>query len=143
MSLKKSRRKILVFFSSVGVMVTILGALIFVVEGPENGFTSLPKSIYWAIVTITTVGYGDIAPQTPLGQTIAAVTMLLGYSIITVPTGIYSVELHNEILLHRSLVTCPNCLRSGHEMDAMYCKYCGYKLPEPKEKTASGKNIAS
>lgn len=133
-SLLQSRRKILVFFSSVAVLVTIFGALIYIIEGPQNGFTSIPQSIYWAIVTITTVGYGDLVPATPLGKGIAALAMLLGYSILAVPTGIITAELSQEISAHRSLVKCPNCERTGHESDALHCKYCGSELATPEER---------
>ncbi|MCJ2377245.1 ion transporter [Vibrio sp. ZSDZ34] len=136
-SLLMSRRKILVFFSTVAVLVTIFGALIFVIEGPENGFTSIPQSIYWAIVTITTVGYGDLVPSTPLGKGIASITMLLGYSILAVPTGIITAELSQEMNTHRNLVKCPNCSRSGHETEALFCKHCGSELAEPDKRVVS------
>ncbi len=139
-SLLMSRRKILVFFSTVAVLVTIFGALIFVIEGPENGFTSIPQSIYWAIVTITTVGYGDLVPSTPLGKGIASITMLLGYSILAVPTGIITAELSQEINTHRNLVKCPNCSRSGHETEALFCKHCGSELAEPDKRVVSTKS---
>lgn len=129
-ALMMSQRKILVFFSTVAILVTVLGSLLFVIEGPENGFTSIPKSIYWAIVTITTVGYGDIIPQTDLGKALAALTMLLGYSILAVPTGIITAELSEEMKAHRQLIRCINCSASGHETDANYCKHCGAKLPD-------------
>lgn len=135
-SLIKSKQKILVFFSMVAILVTLFGTLMFVIEGPENGFTSLPRSIYWAIVSITTVGYGDMYPHTPLGQALASLIILLGYSILAIPTGIFTAELHNEIKMHRVFVKCPNCSKSGHESDALYCKYCGSELPE-KEKRIS------
>ena len=133
-SLLASRRKILVFFSAVFVLVTIFGALIYVVEGPENGFTSIPTSIYWAIVTITTVGYGDLVPQTALGQALASLTMLLGYSIIAVPTGIISAELTGEMHSHKQLVKCPNCSLAGHDTDAIHCKHCGSQLADPDKR---------
>jgi voltage-gated potassium channel len=136
-SLLMSRRKILVFFSTVAVLVTIFGALIFVIEGPENGFTSIPQSIYWAIVTITTVGYGDLVPSTTLGKGIASITMLLGYSILAVPTGIITAELSQEMNTHRNLVKCPNCSRSGHETEALFCKHCGSELAEPDKRVVS------
>ena len=136
-SLLMARRKILIFFSTVGILVTIFGALIFVIEGPHNGFTSIPKSIYWAIVTITTVGYGDMVPQTHLGKAIASLTMLLGYSILAVPTGIITAELSNEMNAHKQLVKCPNCNRSGHDSDAMHCKHCGSELAEPDNRVVS------
>ncbi|NOH79302.1 ion transporter [Vibrio sp. RE86] len=130
-SLLMARRKIVIFFSTVAILVTIFGALIFVIEGPDNGFTSIPKSIYWAIVTITTVGYGDLVPQTDLGKAVASLTMLLGYSILAVPTGIITAELSQEMNSHKSLVKCPNCSKSGHESDAMFCKHCGSELADP------------
>ncbi|CAH1583611.1 ion transporter [Vibrio jasicida] len=136
-SLLMARRKIIIFFSTVGILVTIFGALIFVIEGPHNGFTSIPKSIYWAIVTITTVGYGDMVPQTHLGKAIASLTMLLGYSILAVPTGIITAELSNEMNAHKELVKCPNCNRSGHDSDAMHCKHCGSELADPDNRVVS------
>lgn len=133
-SLLMARRKIFIFFSTVAILVTIFGALIFVIEGPQNGFTSIPKSIYWAIVTITTVGYGDLVPQTNLGKAVASITMLLGYSILAVPTGIITAELNQEMRTHKSLVKCPNCSKSGHESDAMHCKHCGSELADPDQR---------
>ncbi|UJF19250.1 ion transporter [Vibrio sp. SS-MA-C1-2] len=139
-SLLLARRKILIFFSTVGILVTIFGALIFIIEGPENGFTSIPQSIYWAIVTITTVGYGDIVPQTTLGKGLASLTMLLGYSILAVPTGIITAQINNEMNVHKELVKCPNCNQSGHESDAIYCKFCGSELAEPDNRVIDGDN---
>ncbi|WP_041472961.1 ion transporter [Vibrio atlanticus] len=136
-SLLMARRKILIFFSTVGILVVIFGALIFVIEGPENGFTSIPHSIYWAIVTITTVGYGDMIPQTTLGKAIASLTMLLGYSILAVPTGIITAELSNEMNSHKELVKCPNCNRAGHDSDAMYCKHCASELADPDKRVVT------
>ncbi|OEF04611.1 ion transporter [Vibrio genomosp. F10] len=130
-SLYMSRRKILIFFSMVAILVTIFGSLLYVIEGPENGFSSIPMSIYWAIVTITTVGYGDISPVTPLGRSIASLVMLLGYSILAVPTGIITAELNQEMNAHRNLVKCPNCMKTGHESDALHCKFCGAELADP------------
>ncbi len=127
-SMYHARRKILIFFLSVLVLATIFGALMFLVEGPENGFTSIPTSIYWTIVTITTVGYGDITPQSPLGQFVAALAMLLGYSILAVPTGIFTAELAQEIQRERMNVLCPNCATAGHDSDASYCRSCGSHL---------------
>ena len=136
-SLLMARRKILIFFSTVGILVVIFGALIFVIEGPENGFTSIPHSIYWAIVTITTVGYGDMVPQTAIGKAIASLTMLLGYSILAVPTGIITAELSNEMNSHKELVKCPNCNRSGHDSDAIYCKHCASELADPDKRVVT------
>jgi voltage-gated potassium channel len=136
-SLLMARRKIFIFFNTVAILVTIFGALIYVIEGPEHGFTSIPQSIYWAIVTITTVGYGDLVPQTGLGKAIASLTMLLGYSILAVPTGIITAELNQEMNSHKSLVKCPNCSGSGHEPDAMFCKHCGSELPDPDKRVVT------
>lgn len=124
-----SRRKITVFLFMVLCVVMILGAMMYIIEGEENGFTSIPKSIYWAIVTLTTVGYGDISPQTPLGQTIATLVMITGYGIIAVPTGIVTVEV-NKHIKEKDISThvCPDCSREGHDTDALYCKYCGSEL---------------
>ncbi len=122
-----SRRKILVFLEVVLIIVVITGAFMYLVEGPETGFTSIPKSIYWAIVTITTVGYGDIAPQSVLGQTIASMLMLVGYAIIAVPTSILGSEFIKE-KLRKNTHVCGYCQFSGHDDDAEYCKMCGEKL---------------
>lgn len=127
-SIKNSRRKIFLFFSAMLVLMTIFGCLMYVIEGPVNGFRTIPESIYWAIVTITTVGYGDVVPHTPLGRAIAAVGMLIGYAIIAVPTGIITAELAQEIGKDKSRRSCTNCERSGHDADAHYCKYCGTHL---------------
>ena len=127
-SLNASKRKIFVFFCFILSLTTLFGSLMFVIEGPENGFSSIPKSIYWAIVTITTVGYGDISPQTPLGQAIAALAMITGYSVIAVPTGILTAELAVEMLRNKSNFLCQSCDRPGHDNDALYCKFCGKLL---------------
>ena len=128
-ALSSSKHKIIVFLVTVLTSVIIFGALMYLIEGPKNGFTSIPKSIYWAIVTMTTVGYGDIAPQTALGQTLASIIMILGYGIIAVPTGIVSAEMVSQ--RNREKITtqvCPNCLKEDHDVDAVYCKYCGTHL---------------
>ena len=130
-ALKNSSQKILVFLYTVLTLSIVFGSLLYVVEGSASGFTSIPKSVYWAIVTLTTVGYGDIAPQSPLGQIIAAAIMIMGYGIIAVPTGIYSAELIKSY--RPSKVTndaCPSCGRISHDTDAAYCKYCGGELDE-------------
>ncbi|WP_372797574.1 ion transporter [Litorivivens sp.] len=129
-TLRAAKRKIIIFGFSVITVVVIFGSLMYLIEGPENGFTSLPKSIYWAIVTITTVGYGDITPQSPLGQFVAGIAMFTSYAIIAIPTGIFSAELIQESQRSRRPSRCSNCGRGGHETDALYCKYCSAKLPE-------------
>jgi voltage-gated potassium channel len=123
-----SRYKIIVFVISMLTIVIILGAIMFSIETPEAGFTSIPRSIYWAIITITTVGYGDIAPMTALGQAIAAFIMLVGYSIIAVPTGIVSAEIvaHQKDKIKK--FACPSCGKEGHDVDAEFCKFCGEKF---------------
>ena len=127
-ALKESRAKIAVFLFAVLTSVVVIGAIIYVVEGPENGFTSIPVSMYWAIVTLTTVGYGDISPQTPLGQFIASIVMIMGYAIIAVPTGIVSAELSKTGSVSTSTQSCPSYSAEGHEGDAVYCRFCGSKL---------------
>jgi len=127
-ALYTSRRKILVFLFVVLTLVVIIGSLMYVIEDEENGFTSIPRCVYWAIVTLTTVGYGDISPESPGGQFLAAIVMILGYSIIAVPTGIVTVELSRAHTEQSSCQACPNCSAEGHDRDAKYCKFCGTKL---------------
>jgi voltage-gated potassium channel len=100
----------------------------YLIEGAESGFDSIPRSVYWAIVTLTTVGYGNIAPQTALGQTLASFVMILGYSIIAVPTGIVTVAIARATEQKISTQACPQCSAEGHDADAKFCKYCGAKL---------------
>lgn len=126
-SLNASKEKIFVFLSAVLTLVTILGTIMYMVEGGENGFDSIPRSIYWAIVTLTTVGYGDIAPGTTVGQFLAAFIMILGYAIIAVPTGIVGVELSNAVK-GESSVKCGRCGETSHFGDARFCHKCGEKL---------------
>lgn len=126
-ALRASMRKIIVFLFTVLTLVIILGSIMYLIEGAENGFTSIPRSIYWAIVTLTTVGYGDISPQTNIGQMLAAGIMILGYSIIAVPTGIITVEL-SQLSSKKSTRLCNDCSTEGHDVDADFCKHCGAKL---------------
>ena len=128
-SMLMARHKIFIFIFSVLIIVTIFGSLMYVIEGPLLGFTSIPRSIYWAIVTVTTVGYGDITPQTVAGQFIASMAMLTGYAILAVPTGILSAELITEIQRDRDSLACSNCEKTGHERDAVHCRFCGTELP--------------
>jgi len=122
------RQKILVFLFGVGTLVILIGTLMYIIEGAENGFTSIPRAIYWAIVTLTTVGYGDIAPQTVFGQAMAAIVMILGYSIIAVPTGIVTVEIGRAGAVASQGRTCPACACADHAADAAFCKRCGKPL---------------
>lgn len=127
-ALRASIRKITVFLFAVLTLVTIFGSLMYIIETPENGFTSIPRSIYWAVVTLTTVGYGDISPQTNMGQAIAAIIMIIGYGIIAVPTGIVTVEMAQAYKGKISTQACPQCSAEGHDADARHCKYCGAVL---------------
>lgn len=128
-ALSASRHKIIVFLFTVVTTVIIMGTIMYMVEGPEHGFTSIPRSIYWSIVTMTTVGYGDITPQTNLGQFLASFLMIMGYGVIAVPTGIVSSEMINLKNRERlSTQVCPGCMREGHDSDATFCKFCGSNL---------------
>lgn len=140
-ALKASRAKITVFLFAVLILSVMLGTLMYIIEGDEAGFTSIPTSIYWTIVTLTTVGYGDIAPITPQGQLIATIIMLLGYGIIAVPTGIVTVEFGKrskkgsgdesvEHFVHVNTQACPTCAKEGHRDDATHCYNCGSLLNE-------------
>lgn len=126
-ALIESRRKIIVFLFFLFTLVTIIGSVMYLVEGEANGFTSIPQSMYWAIVTITTVGYGDISPGTGLGRLLASMAMIIGYAAIAVPTGIISAEYSNMRHKYNSTV-CPDCASEDHEDDADFCKECGAKL---------------
>ncbi|MHC5113785.1 MAG: ion transporter [Planctomycetota bacterium] len=124
-----SRAKVTVFLVAVLIVVVIMGAAMHLVEGNVNpAFSSIPESMYWAIVTMTTVGYGDITPVSAIGKFLAALIMVLGYSFIIIPTGIISAEMAQAALTRVSTQACPHCSREGHSPDATYCKYCGEKL---------------
>lgn len=131
-SIVRSSRKISVFLFTVLLLCVIMGTFMYVIEGPENGFTSIPISIYWAIVTLTTVGYGDIAPHTVLGQFVASAIMILGYAIIAVPTGIVTVDLTRPTTPETNATpsTCENCSETSFNINALFCSNCGTKLPE-------------
>ncbi|WP_454829011.1 ion transporter [Pseudoxanthomonas wuyuanensis] len=136
-ALWRSRRKILVFITTVLTLVVIFGALMYLIEGPQRGFTSIPTSMYWAIVTMATVGFGDIAPQTTLGRLVTSVLILIGYSIIAVPTGIYTAELVSSLReaeagrSHLDRRGCQDCGLEGHDPEALHCRHCGHALPAP------------
>lgn len=130
-ALRASRVKITVFLVAVICVVFIMGTLMYIVEGPSNGFTSIPVSIYWCIVTLTTVGYGDISPQTPLGQFLASAIMIIGYGIIAVPTGIVTSEMskaQHSASQSGGIVVCENCGEKDHSQKANFCKTCGTEL---------------
>ncbi|MCH7644728.1 MAG: ion transporter [Myxococcales bacterium] len=132
-ALSATRHKITVFLGTIAIVVTILGAAMYLIEGEENGFTSIPAAIYWSIVTMTTVGYGDMAPVTVSGKVLASIVMILGYSIIAVPTGIVTAEIVESAAASRKITTrsCPGCLSEGHDRDAIYCNQCAAPLEVP------------
>lgn len=128
-ALRASARKIGVFILAVLALVTVIGSIMYVIEGEENGFKDIPTSIYWAIVTLTTVGYGDVSPRTALGQLFASIVMILGYGIIAVPTGIVTVEIAKAGgKAAATTQSCPACSSEGHDADALFCKYCAARL---------------
>lgn len=131
LSLKESVRKIIVFFFFVVILVISIGTLMYILEGsqPKTQFDNIPNSIYWAVVTMTTVGYGDITPVTPFGKFLSAIVMLIGYTIIAVPTGIVSASMIKQYRIADRL-ECPHCRQIGHEPDAAYCRHCGNKLKD-------------
>ena len=132
-ALLRARRKILVFVATVLTITVVFGALMYVIEGPEHGYTSIPTGMYWAIVTMATVGFGDIAPVTPLGRFMTSVLIIIGYSIIAVPTGIYTAELARTMQPKRLNVRCSECGLIDHESDASHCRKCGRGLTEVSE----------
>ncbi|MGR4069835.1 ion transporter [Halomonas sp. LR3S48] len=137
-ALRRSTHQIILFFFGIFVLVTIFAAVMYTIESPEAGFTSIPMSIYWAIVSLTTVGYGDIVPMTPLGKAITVMLMLIGYSIIAVPTGVFSAQVIRAIREERySDEACPGCGNDRHERRARYCLLCGTwldeTLPDPRQ----------
>ncbi|WP_434680809.1 ion transporter [Pseudomonas sp. R1-18] len=127
-ALRGSKQKIIVFLVTVSTLVTVFGTLMYVIEGPQHGFTSIPKGIYWAIVTLTTVGYGDIVPRTWMGQMLSSLVMITGYSIIAVPTGIFTAELANAMRGEQLKHDCPVCAKKHHEHGAAFCSRCGNAL---------------
>lgn len=127
-----SREKISVFIFFVIILVIIVGTLMYIIEGPSHGYTSIPRGIYWAIVTLTTVGYGDISPETSMGQFLASIVMIMGYAIIAVPTGIVTAEIINPST-KRNTQVCPHCLHPNHDDDAIFCKKCGSKINPEKD----------
>jgi len=128
-ALMRSRRKIFVFIATLMTIVVIFGALMYVIEGPENGFASIPTGMYWAVVTVATVGFGDIAPATAFGRFVTSVLIIIGYSIIAVPTGIYTAELARTMQPKRQHARCTQCGLIDHEGDAWFCRKCGHTLP--------------
>ncbi len=125
-----ARHQLMVFYFLIAIVMVVFGSLMYGVEGPENGFTTLGTSVYWAIVTATTVGYGDIAPHTPLGRTIASLLILIGYSVIAIPTGLITTHMSNEYQNRRNARMCPKCQFTGHVKGACFCSVCGTELPD-------------
>ncbi|PJK15001.1 ion transporter [Lysobacteraceae bacterium NML07-0707] len=138
-SLLRSRRKIFLFITTILTITVIFGALMYVVEGPEHGFTSIPTGMYWAVVTMATVGYGDISPATPTGRFLTSALIIIGYSIIAVPTGLYGAELMKTLSgKNRRIVRCTECGLTDHENDAWHCRRCGMSLPQPEDSLDQG-----
>lgn len=137
LAIRSSARKILIFLSFVVIVTIIMGTVMYMVEGPENGFTSIPTSIYWAVTTMTTVGYGDISPATALGRLIATLMMLIGWGTLAVPTGIVTVEMgfRRGFRAQANTRTCQACLTEGHQPDALFCMHCGESLPPYQQDT--------
>ena len=127
-ALRASMRKIIIFLGAVLTVVLLVGSLMYLIEGESHGFTSIPQSMYWAVVTMTTVGYGDVAPQTVIGKLPASTLMIMGYGLIAVPTGIVTVEVAGARKVKLTTQVCPQCASEGHDADAGYCKYCGSKI---------------
>ncbi len=127
-ALKASREKIIVFLGAVLTLVIILGTMMYMIEGEQSGFRNIPLSIYWAIVTLTTVGYGDITPITVWGQFLASAIMIIGYGVIAVPTGIVSAEMTQMKIRRTNTQACPSCGKDGHADDAKFCRFCGHSL---------------
>ncbi|MTD25748.1 ion transporter [Erwinia sorbitola] len=129
-TLVSARKKLFLFFGGVMIILCVFGGLMYVIEGPEHGFTSLPVSVYWAVVTMTTVGYGDITPHTPLGRMISSILILLGYSLIAIPTGVMSSYMTDVMQRNRQKRCCSVCKQTQHDDDAQYCKHCGGVLED-------------
>lgn len=139
-ALLASRPKIIIFLFAISNLLVVFGSAMYLIEGAENGYTSIPVSIYWAVVTLTTVGFGDITPKTDLGRAISAVVMIIGYAIIAVPTGIITAELSQEVKRQNERSVrrrCPKCRKIGHDIEANYCCICGAELPQPVAEKAS------
>lgn len=130
-ALNQSKPKIIVFLGTVTTIVFVMGAVMYLVEGSENGFTSIPKGVYWAIVTMTTVGFGDVVPHTPLGQFISSLLMIMGYGVIAVPTGLVTADIVAHKMTNKDYtIACPECQKVGHEEQAKFCNHCGHEFKE-------------
>lgn len=127
-----ARHQLMVFYFLIAIVMVVFGSLMYGIEGPEHGFKTLGTSVYWAVVTATTVGYGDISPHTPIGRLVASMLILIGYSVIAIPTGLITTHMSNEYQNRRHARICPNCRQTGHEKEARFCNACGTELPEYK-----------
>ena len=125
-----ARHQLILFYSFIAIVMVIFGSLMYLIEGPEYGFTTLNASVYWAIVTITTVGYGDITPHTPLGRILASILILSGYSIIAIPTGLITTHMTSALNRRRQQRLCPQCQQGDHDDNARFCHACGHALPK-------------
>lgn len=125
-----ARHQLILFYSFIAIVMIVFGALMYLIEGPKYGFTTLNASVYWAIVTVTTVGYGDITPHTPLGRIVASVLILIGYSVIAIPTGLITTHMSSAFQSRKQQRKCPGCHQSEHELNARYCNRCGSALPD-------------
>jgi len=132
LAIVSARHQLMVFYFLIAIVMVVFGSLMYGIEGPENGFVTLGASVYWAVVTATTVGYGDIAPHTGVGRFVASLLILIGYSVIAIPTGLITTHMSNEYQNRRSTRVCPKCRHTGHEKNANYCSTCGTSLPEGK-----------
>ncbi|MCS2167813.1 ion transporter [Scandinavium manionii] len=132
LAIVSARHQLMVFYFLIAIVMVVFGSLMYGIEGPENGFVTLGASVYWAVVTATTVGYGDIAPHTGVGRFVASLLILIGYSVIAIPTGLITTHMSNEYQNRRSTRICPKCRHTGHEKNANYCSTCGTSLPEGK-----------
>lgn len=129
-SIIQARHQLILFYAFILIVMVVAGGLMYGIEGPTNGFTTLGTSVYWAVVTVTTVGYGDITPHTGAGRMVASILILIGYSVIAIPTGIITAHMTTEFHKQRSARECPKCRRGNHDAEAHYCKVCGCELPK-------------
>ncbi|MGG5838768.1 ion transporter [Huaxiibacter chinensis] len=129
-AIKSARHQLILFYSFIAIVMIVFGAMMYLIEGPKYGFTTLNASVYWAIVTVTTVGYGDITPHTPLGRIVASVLILIGYSVIAIPTGLITTHMSAAFQSRQSQRKCSHCQQGNHEQDARYCHRCGSELPD-------------
>lgn len=129
-AITNARHQLILFYAFIVIVMVVAGGLMYGIEGPPNGFTTLGTSVYWAVVTVTTVGYGDITPHTGAGRMVASILILIGYSVIAIPTGIITAHMTNELQKQRNARSCPRCHKGNHDSEARFCKSCGSALPK-------------